>query len=105
MAGAVTALATPVPIHWWLVFASAGVAVAAWIANARRVTTIGLAVGFWAAGALLTADAQHRALETSLRAVLDREFGGFLIDAAGQEGAHPPLDVRAVLIEDASVRD
>jgi len=103
--GAVSALALPLHMHWGLVLASSCVGVAAWFANARRVTTITLAVGFWAAGALLTADAQNRALQTSLRAELDREFGGFLIGAVGQERAHAPIDVRAVLIEDASVRD
>ena len=103
--GAVSARALPLQIHWSIVLASWCVALAMWFTNARRVTTITLAVGFWASGALLFAHAQDRALETSLRSVLDREFGGFLVGAMGQEGAHPPIEVRAVLTEDASLRD
>ena len=103
--GAVSALALPLQIHWSVVLASGCVALAAWFTNARRATTFTLAIGFWAAGALLTADAQARALQTSLREVLDRECGGFLVGAMGQEGAHAPMDVRAVLTEDASLHD
>ena len=108
IAGATTSLALAMEPWWglWLVLlAGSFAAIPAWLYHARRATTIALALGFWAAGALMTADAQQRAVETSLRSTLDREFGGFLVDAAGQEGAHPPLDARAVLIEDAVVRD
>ena len=108
IAGATTSLALAIEPHWWLwlvLFACPCAAALAWLGHARRVTTIALALGFWAVGALMTADAQQRALQTSLRSALDREFGGFLVGAAAQEGAHPPLDARAVLIEDAVVRD
>jgi hypothetical protein len=49
----------------WVAFAAAWMAVPAWYVDARRLTTIGLAVGFWASAALLTSDARERALETS----------------------------------------
>jgi competence protein ComEC len=107
IAGAATALVLSSDSRWWLwlALATSGAAIPAWAARAPRVTTVALAVGFWAAGALLTADAQQRALQTSLRYALDQEFGGFLVGAAGQEGGHPPLQVRAILTEDAVVRD
>jgi len=108
IAGATTSLALAIVPHWWLwlvLFACPCAAALAWLGGARRLTTIAIAFGFWSAGALMTADAQQRALQTSLRSTLDREFGGFLVGAAGQEGAHPPLDAKAVLIEDSIVRD
>ena len=107
IAGATMSLVWAPDSRWWLwlALATSFSAIPAWVAHARRITAIALAIGFWAAGALLSADAQQRALQTSLRSVLDREFGGFLVGAAGQEGSHPPLQVRAVLTEDAVVRD
>ena len=107
IAGATTSLVwAPESRLWlWMLLALSAAAIPAWVMHARRFTTIAVVVGFWAAGAVLTADAQQRALHTSLRSALDREFGGFLVGAAGQEGAHPPIDAKAVLIEDAVVRD
>ena len=108
IAGATTSLALATGPHGWLwlvLSACPCAAASAWLGHARRVTTIALALGFWSAGALMTADAQQRALQTSLRSTLDREFGGFVVGAARQEGAHPPLDAQAMLIEDAVVRD
>ena len=108
IAGATTSLALAIEPQWWLwlvLIVSSFAAIPAWLCHARRATTIALVLGFWAAGALMTADAQQRALQTSLRSALDQEFGGFLVGAAGQEGTHPPLAARAVLIEDAVVRD
>jgi competence protein ComEC len=108
IAGTVTALVfDDLKPHWalWIALGSAGVAVPAWWVHARRTTIASIAVGFWAAAALLTADAREQALHTPLRAALDREIGGFAIDTLGPEHAHPPLSVRAVLIEDATPRD
>ena len=85
---------------FWLTLACAGIAMPAWYVDARKLATISLAVGFWASAALLTTDARERALDTSLRATLDREFGGFAIATMGPERPHPPMRVRAVLIED-----
>src|SRR5262245_33370032 len=62
-------------------------------------------LGFCATGALLAADARERSLHTTLRALLDTRFGGFLVTSPGPEGGHPPIPVRAVLLEDATPRD
>jgi hypothetical protein len=68
IAGATTSLVWAPDSRWWLwlVLAASFSAIPAWVAHARRITAIALAIGFWAAGALLSADAQQRALQTSL---------------------------------------
>src|SRR5262245_7393786 len=89
----------------WAVLAGSGTAVPAWCVHARRTTVLTLVLGFFAAGALLSADAREHALQTTLRARLESRFGGFLVTSAGPEGEHPPIPVRAVLVEDATPRD
>ena len=60
---------------------------------------------FGVCGVVLAADATERALHTTLRALLDEEHGGFVIDTLGPEGDHEPVMVRARLVEDAAPRD
>jgi competence protein ComEC len=107
IAGALATLGLELDANWvlWTVLASSGTAVPAWCAHARRTTVAALMLGFFAAGALLVADARERSLQTTLRAKLERAFGGFLMTSAGPEGEHPPIAVRAVLLEDATPRD
>lgn len=61
------------------------------------------AAGFFCAGIALGADARVIALASPLRAVLNREVGGFLIDGLGPAARHDPLRIRATLLEDASI--
>jgi hypothetical protein len=85
--GAVLALAFNLSPNWglWLLLAASSGALPAWWWRARATTIVMLAVGFFSAGALLTADARERALHSSLRAALDAEFGNFLIETLGPE--------------------
>ncbi|HTM02702.1 MAG TPA: DNA internalization-related competence protein ComEC/Rec2 [Vicinamibacterales bacterium] len=53
-------------------------------------------------GAMHGATARDAALRPSLRTVLDATYGGFLVDAPGVAGAHPPTPLRMRLSEDAS---
>lgn len=76
-----------------------------WRRRAHRQVTTWLALGFLVAGASLGADARNRALQPTLRDVLDREFGGFAIESPGPAGPHDPVPTRMRLLEDASVRD
>jgi competence protein ComEC len=62
-------------------------------------------LGFLLGGAALTVNQREHALHPSLRQVLDKEFGGFLIESRGPAGRHDPVRTRAVLVEDASPRD
>jgi competence protein ComEC len=84
--------------------AAAG-AIGLWWCHAAKALVLALALGFLTAGAALAADARQRALDTSIREILNREFDGFLIDAVGPGGRHDAVLSRAVLIEDASPRD
>ena len=61
-----------------------------------------IAFGFLMGGAALTVDARERALHSSIRQLLNEQFGGFLIDSIGPAGRHDPLLSRAVLVEDAA---
>ena len=53
-------------------------------------------------GLSLTVDAREQALHSSIRQLLNEQFGGFLIESIGPAGRHDPLLSRAVLVEDAS---
>jgi competence protein ComEC len=70
-----------------------------------RTVSLALVLGFMTAGAALAADARQRALHTSVRELLNHEFGNFLIDSLGPAGRHDPVLTRAVLVEDGSHRD
>jgi competence protein ComEC len=88
-----------------LPLASCGFAVFARIRRWERLAVAALAFGYLCAGVALGASARERALRTSLRASLERECGGFLIDALGPGGEHAPVPTRAVILEDATTRD
>src|SRR5687767_6134293 len=76
-----------------------------WRRRSTLSTIVLLSAGFASAGALLAADAREHALDPPLRAELEAAFGGFLIDAPGPEADHDPVRVRAVLTEDAALRE
>ena len=68
----------------------------------QRLVVVVLVAAFFFAGVVLAADARERALQTPLRALLDREVGGFALETAGPGARHDPIPVRALLLEDAS---
>lgn len=75
----------------------------AWTARHDRLT-VGLVVAvFFAGAAALTVQARDAALGTPLRATLEREIGGFMLDPKTAAPRHDPIAVRAVLLEDAAV--
>ena len=106
--GGISWLASP-----WLQYVLAGLAAIAWIAwfvsrvprsgpGVERLTGVVLAAAYCCAAAVLAADARDRALHTPLRALLDRNLGGFAIDTPGPAARHDPLLIRARLLEDGS---
>ena len=74
----------------------------AWLCERHRLTVALLALSFLDAGTALASDARDRALQTPLRALLDRAVGGFSLETLGPGARHDPLPVRARLTEDAS---
>jgi competence protein ComEC len=80
-------------------------AIAMWLRRSERAALLLLTLGFISAGAALAADARERALHSSVRDVLDREFGGFAIESMGPAGHHEPVLSRLLLLEDAVPRD
>jgi ComEC/Rec2-related protein len=106
-AGAAAAIALDRPTGiaaWTLVVCVAGCAVA----YARQASVVFVAftvAAFCSAGWTLAADARRDSLQTPLRSVLTREFGGFDIATPGPGGRHAPLRLLGVVIEDASVAD
>jgi competence protein ComEC len=82
--------------------------VAAVAAVQRGTHSFGLALivgGYGLCGLLLAADARAAAIDTPLRRILGEDIGQFLIDDPGPEGDHEPMAVRALLLEDAAVRE
>jgi competence protein ComEC len=75
----------------------------AWRAERDRAVTLAMLGGFFCVGMCLAADARDQALHTPLRALLDREIGGFAIESLGPAASHDPLLVRVRLVEDASL--
>jgi competence protein ComEC len=80
-------------------------ALAGWRRRSLRATLVALVGGFLVGGAALSANARERALHSSIRELLEREFGGFRIESIGPAGRHDPVASRVVLVEDASPRD
>jgi competence protein ComEC len=80
-------------------------AVVTWVRRQSLLTVVSLAIGYACAGAALAADARGQALDSPLRRVLDGAVGGFVLDDPGPGGDHDPISVRAVLLEDAAIRD
>jgi competence protein ComEC len=106
VAGAACALATgcAVPAPWVL----APLALASWLAwwLRQHALTLGIvAAGCFCASAALGTEARRAALDTPLRAFLDRTFGGFDLQTLGPGGRHDPVRVRARLVEDAARED
>ena len=104
IAGAVCGSALGVPpaaALWILPLAVAGAAVA-YLVDGRPAFVAFTVAAFWWGACALAADARQRALDTPLRLVLEREFGGFAIDTPGPVGRHDPIRVRGVLTEDAA---
>jgi competence protein ComEC len=89
------------PVLWILPLAVAGPAVA-YVCECRAAFVAFTVAAFWWGGCALGSHARHQALDTSLRAALDREFGGFAIDTLGPGGRHDPIRVLAALTEDAA---
>ena len=104
LVGAAFGVRLPVPVVS-LVWAAAILTVLGWIAwwvGRDRGTVATLAAAFFCAAVALAADAREHALQTPLRTLLDREFGGFAIETLGPAARHDPLLVRVLLLEDAS---
>jgi competence protein ComEC len=80
-------------------------AVVAWWRAAGRTACVLAVTGFGLGSALLASDARDGALHPSLRTVLDRHVGGFLVESLGPERDHDPIGVRAELTEDATIRE
>ena len=59
-------------------------------------------MAFGCAGSALGGHARDAALDTPLRAQLDREFGGFSLDSFDVPGRHGPIQTRLLLTEDAA---
>jgi predicted membrane metal-binding protein len=68
----------------------------------RRSLVVLLAAGFFVAAATLASDTRRHDLEPDLRTTLDRQFGGFRLEAPGPGGRHSPILTRALLREDGS---
>jgi competence protein ComEC len=86
----------------WLLGAVAGAIAFGWLKASPRVRFAGLACGYAIVGGVLAAHAREAALHTSLRSLLESQYGAFAIDALDPEGEHPPVVTRFVLREDAS---
>src|SRR2546426_4114727 len=68
-------------------------ALGAWMLTRGLVVVASCAVGFFLVGIALGAGATRDALASSLRDVLDSEFGGFSLDTLGPPGAHQPVRI------------
>jgi competence protein ComEC len=89
----------------WVTLCLYAAALASWCYRRDRLCSAAVVGTFLAAGCALGAHARADALAPSLRAVLDREIGGVSIDSPGPAGAHDPIPLRALLVEDAAVFD
>lgn len=105
--GASLALSVPLDASAcaWLMLPVCACVLVLWRRRAAMATSVAIAFGFLLGGAALTVHEAEHALHTSIRQVLDRQFGGFSIESLGPGGRHDPVLTRAVLLEDASRRD
>src|SRR5687767_2502860 len=97
-----------VPEAWLLKCALIPLAIIGWIAwwcCRGELVIPALVAAFCIGGAVLAADAHEDALQTPLRAALDREFGGFSIGSARPSPRHDPIAARVMLLDDASRED
>jgi len=107
VAGSACAAMSPAAVRpfIWLLPIALAVGIVGWRRKLPRVTIAGLVGGFWASGVVLGVHAAERARHPRLRAVLEREVGGFDISTIGPGRDHEPILTRAELLEDASPRD
>lgn len=103
-AAGIAAAADGTAAAWALLCLYAAVLIA-WRRGAARLCAAVLTGAFLVAGFALGAHARVRALEPSLRTVLDREIGEMSIDSVGPAGEHDPILLRARLVEDAALFD
>jgi competence protein ComEC len=104
IAGAASSISLPVPwrLAFWALPFLAAAAVLAWSRRSDRITTVLIVIAFGCAGAVLGGHARDAALETPLRMLFDREFGGSILDTFDAPGEHGPIPTRLLLTEDAS---
>ena len=81
------------------------IAVLAWWRHEPRGTFAAILCGYLLCGAAVGADARERALHSTLRAALEREYGGFAIETMDTGGDRDPVMLRAVVLEDAAPGD
>jgi competence protein ComEC len=104
IAGAAAGIAFQLParISAWLLAAFTLASALTWSRRANRLTCVLLLGAFASAGVALGARARGEAIDTPLRRALDREFGGFVVDATTLQGQRAPIATRFTLVEDAS---
>jgi competence protein ComEC len=97
------------PLPWRLALCAlpllAVAAIVTWRRRSRRTTIALIASAFGCAGAVLGAQSREAAFDTPLRALLDRDIGGFNLDTFRPPGNHDPIPTRLLLTEDASPGD
>ena len=86
----------------WLLPALAVAASLAWRLRYPRATVSLIVIAFGCCGFILGSHAREAAIDTPVRLALDRELGGFRVDAADLPGTHGPIATRLLLTEDAS---
>ena len=86
----------------WLLPALAIAASLAWRLRYPRATVSIIVIEFGCCGFILGSQARETAIDTPVRLALDRELGGFRVDAADLPGTHGPIATRLLLTEDAS---
>jgi competence protein ComEC len=96
------ALQTSWHLLLWLLPALTGAASLAWRLRYPRATASIIVVAFGCCGFILGSHAREAAIDTPVRLALDRELGGFRVDADELPGTHGPIATRLLLTEDAS---
>jgi hypothetical protein len=107
IAGTAGGISLPLPWRFAL-FALpllATAATIAWRCRSPRITIALIISAFACAGAVLGAQSREAAIDTSLRALLDNDIGGFRLETLGPPGHHGPMPTRLLLTEDASPGD
>lgn len=107
VAGAALSVAALPPARWSAAVALVlyACAVAAWTMGRVRPCALLLPALSLTLGLALGTRASEAALEPGLRVVLDEAVGGFALRSPGPGGEHGPIVLRAVLREDAALRD
>lgn len=105
--GAVTGVYIDLPIATllWVTPPFAVAAAIAWCRQRLVPSFVLVNVVLVACGAALSVDARARALQPSIRSLLDRHNPGFAINAPGPPAPHDPIVIRVKLTADASPAD